>query len=445
MRVLLVNPPRSSRNLIRFHAPSEVRPYVHEKLIGPPLGLTALAGNLPRHDVEILDLKAEIDLAPSGDTMAILGSALQRFRPDLVGVTVLASEFPAACRILAETKAFDASTVTAVGGVHPTAQPGDFEGSCADLVFLSQAKKTFRDALDRLEAGQSLEGLPNMARQQDGKLSFHPRLDVLIRPDHLLDDVHPAHNLLARYDAAYRVKVDSRPFAFIYTSLGCPGRCTFCSIWPQMGRRYHQRSAESVVAELETLEQPVVRFADANTFGDEKAAAEIFDLIVARGVKKDLVMDMRADTAATRPDLVEKAARAGLKVVICGFESDSLSELKAFRKETDPGQVAAAIEVYHRFGIRVRGNYMVQAHFTEHEFARMEGFAARHPVSFAGFTVATPMPGTPYHVSVRDRIVRHDLSYYNFFNSVLPTALPEEEFYERVARLWTVKLGNDVI
>ncbi len=77
MRVLLVNPPRSSRNLIRFHAPPEVRPHVHEKLIGPPLGLTALAGNLPRHDVEILDLKGALKPKRKGITLADMDEAIR--------------------------------------------------------------------------------------------------------------------------------------------------------------------------------------------------------------------------------------------------------------------------------------------------------------------------------------------------------------------------------
>jgi hypothetical protein len=55
------------------------------------------------------------------------------------------------------------------------------------------------------------------------------------------------------------------------------------------------------------------------------------------------------------------------------------------------------------------------------------------------------MPGTPFYDEVKDRIVDHDLDKYNFFNALLPTSLPLDEFYHRVASLWIIKRGEEVI
>jgi hypothetical protein len=55
------------------------------------------------------------------------------------------------------------------------------------------------------------------------------------------------------------------------------------------------------------------------------------------------------------------------------------------------------------------------------------------------------MPGTDFHREVRDQIVDHDLSKYNFFNCVLRTKLPLERFYEHVGDLWRIRLGTEVI
>ena len=55
------------------------------------------------------------------------------------------------------------------------------------------------------------------------------------------------------------------------------------------------------------------------------------------------------------------------------------------------------------------------------------------------------MPGTVLYGEMKDRIVDHDLSKYNFFNCVLETRLPLEKFYENVGKLWKIKIGEDVI
>ncbi len=447
MRILLVNPPRSPVNLIREHAPPDVKPHVHEKLIGPPLSLISLAGNLKDHDVQILDMKAEQDLDPEGwpGHLASATAAISAFNPGLVGVTFLASEFAYGMEILKLAKEMNPAVVNVAGGIHASLVPADFFSPFVDAVFLTQSKKYFRDAVEALDSGGSLESIPNIALHEGKGLKFTRREDVFSNPEAMPDGVFPDRSLLRRYENAYRHRSDPRLATYLYTSIGCRYRCTFCSIWPQSAGKCHLRSVDNVIAELKTIEQPIVRFADADTFGDRAFASRLFDRIIEESIHKDLIMDSRIDTAAHEPALVEKAALAGLKVVICGIESDDRAELDAFRKESDPALVGKAIDAFHRLGIRVRGNYIVQPHFTEDQFKRMEDFAAAHRIDFAGFTIATPMPGTSYHAKMRRKITIRDLSYYNFMNSVFKTAMPEEAFYRRVASMWMVKRGLDVV
>jgi radical SAM superfamily enzyme YgiQ (UPF0313 family) len=447
MRILLVNPPRSLKNLIREHAPPEVRPHVHHKLIGPPLPLIALAGNLAGHEVEVLDLKAEGDLRDDDhlEWESLLDESLVSFRPRVVGVTFNASEYRAGCRILRRVRESDPRIVTAAGGIHAALVPRDFDLPFVDFVFLSQAKATFRRVVEHLDDEVALWKVPNIARRTEEGLRFTPRADVFSDPGLLLEDVRPDRDLISKYREAYRLRKDTPPATYLFTSLGCEGRCTFCSIWPQARGRVFYRPVENILGELREIDQPVVRFADPDTFGDIDRAHHLFDRILAEGIRKEFVADARIDTAAHNPDLIEKAAAAGLRVVICGIESDSPEELRDFQKPYDPALVSRAVDVFHRSGISVRGNYIVQPHFTETEFRRMERFADRHRVAFAGFTVATPMPGTVFHRQVRDRITVRDLDHYNFMNAVLPTALPEKDFYERLASLWKLKRGEEVI
>jgi hypothetical protein len=75
----------------------------------------------------------------------------------------------------------------------------------------------------------------------------------------------------------------------------------------------------------------------------------------------------------------------------------------------------------------------------------MSDYASSHRVVYAGYTILTPMPGTIFYKEVKDQIIDFDLLKYNFFNSVLKTTLPLEQFYENVGKLWLIKKGKDVI
>jgi radical SAM superfamily enzyme YgiQ (UPF0313 family) len=446
MRILLVNPPRSPHNGILEHAAPDVAPYIHRKLIGPPLGLLTIAGAVPDHDVRLLELKAEYDLAPDAPSpTALVRRAVEEHAPDVVGITVITSELAASLAILDEVKRIAPNAVTVAGGLHPTLVPGDFAGSAADVVCPGPSTQVFADLVRTIERGARRGDVRGIWLDTGGGLAFtgarSGEIDEAGR-----DFVLPRRDLVAPWSDSYRVGRSPDPATYLFTSLGCPHRCTFCSIWPQHGGAFLQRDVGGVVAELGALDDyPVVRFADANTVVDAAWAGRLFDAIAAEGIDKFLIMDMRVDTAAKNPRLVEKMARGGLKVVIAGFESFRDAELASYAKSTERRQIDEAIRVFHENGILLRGNYVVRPDYGEDDFAALAEYAGSHRVTYAGYTILTPMPGTAYHAEVADRIVDRDPAKYNFFNCVLPTRLPLDEFYARVADLWAIKKGTEVI
>ena len=148
-------------------------------------------------------------------------------------------------------------------------------------------------------------------------------------------------------------------------------------------------------------------------------------------------MDIRADTAAKNPDLIALLAQGGLQVVITGLRVAGPRGAAALREEP-AGRP-------HRRGDQGLPRQRRDAPRQLHRPAGLRGgsssptwreYAARHAVAFAGYTILTPMPGTPFHREVAAEIVDRDLAKYNFFNCVLKTKLPLERFYEQVgARL----------
>lgn len=447
MKILLVNPPRSPANQILEHAPIEAKPFIHKKLVGPPLGLLTVATALARdHQVTLFDMKGEYDLVPDGPPPpALLRRLLEETQPELVGLTTIASEFDAAMALAAEVKAWNADTITVAGGLHAALCPAHFAAHPIDVLIPGEGARTLCELAAAHVAGRSLDTVGGVLVRRDERLRAS-RAPAPPRDPAGVDFVLPDRRLLERWRSTYIVGGDPKPITYLYTSLGCNNRCSFCSIWPQQRGRFQQRSIDSIVEELALLgDYDVVRMADANTVVDATFIEALFDRIEAEGIRKQYVIDLRMDTAAAHPRLMEKMARLGLRIVITGLESPRAAELERYHKRLAPAEIEEGLRVCHANGLRLRANYVVPPDYGPDDFRALGEFAAAHATAYAGYTILTPMPGTPFYDDVVADIVDFDLGKYNFFNSVLATRLPRERFLEEVARLWLIRTGTHTI
>jgi len=446
MKILLINTPRSPENDILKYAPEAARPFIHKKLIGPPLGLLTLASAMKDHDVVLFDTKGEYDLDPSTPPLEELTKRLvSEYKPDIIGSTAITSELWYTFNIFEAAKSVDPAIVTVLGGLHPTLLPYDCAHPSVDVIIPGQSPHVFRDVVIALEKRIKVNKIPGMLI--NGKTGLHRTSGKSRSWDGANSDyLMPDRSHLKRWINTYKVGNSPDPSTYIFTSLGCPYRCTFCSIWPQFKGKYYQRTIESLIEELKSVpEYPVVRFADANTVVDLDFMNKLFDRILGEGIKKFLIMDIRADVAAHHPEIIEKMAKGGLRVVICGFESFRNEELKRYRKDSMAADNEEAIRVFERNGIMVRGNYVIPNDYTDDDFKAMTDYSAANPVVFAGYTILSPMPGTVFYKQVEKQITVHNYFKYNFFNSVMKTTLSYEEFHSKVGALWLIKKGKDVI
>ena len=446
MKILLINPPRSPENNILKFAPEEAKRFIHKKLIGPPLGLLTIAAAVKDHDVTVFDTKGEYDLLPGTPGLEeLVLRLLGEHQPDLVGVTAITSEFDFCMDICRVVKRFNPQILTVAGGLHATLCPYDFTDPSFDVIIPGQCPHVFREVVRIKEMGGPLASIPGILVNSPGglkKTAGKPSKWDVADADYLMPD----RNHLKRWIDTYKVGNSPFPSTYVFTSLGCPYKCTFCSIWTQFRGKYYQRTVESLITELKSIDEyPVVRFADANTVVDEAFMLQLFKRIEEEGIRKTFVMDIRADVAANRPDIIEKLARGGLKVVICGFESFRDAELKKYHKDSPAIDNQEAVKVFEKNGIMVRGNYVIPPDYNHKDFEEIAEYSDRNRVVYAGYTVLTPMPGTVYYQQVKDRIIDHTYRKYNFFNSVMRTVLPHDEFHERIGRLWLIKKGTDVI
>ena len=445
MKVLLINTPRSPYNSILQYASEEAQHYIHKRLIGPPLGLLTIAEAMPDHDVVVWDTKGEYDLFPDAPPLKeMVRQLVEKHQPDVVGTGVITSEFYFGLEILQATKEVNPNILTIIGGVHATLNIQDFTDPSIDVVLRGQAAMQFKQVVDAYERKKPLESVPGIylpSPEGPKKTPGEPIDWISTGPDF----IYPDRGRLERWRDSYIVGSATKPSTYLISSQGCPYKCTFCTIWKEFDGKYLQREIESIITELKMIDYDIVRFADANTIVNVNFISKLFDRIEEEGIRKMYIMDIRSDTAVKYPWLIEKLARNGLKVVICGFESFREEELAKYNKSSSVSLTTQAIEIFHQNEIMLRGNYVIPNDYDYKDFAAMRDFAAQYKVAYAGYTILTPMPGSVYYEEVKSQIIDHDLSKYNFFNSVLPTVMPLEEFYKNVGELWLIKKGKDVI
>ena len=281
--------------------------------------------------------------------------------------------------ILRTVKEFDPGIVTVAGGLHATLCPEDFHDPSVDIVCMGPGAVSFRQIVEAIETRKGFEHIGGILLRRGTELVATtvpiPRLDPAGK-----DFIPPDRTLLERWRSTYRVGKAPGPSTYVFTSLGCPYTCSFCSIWPQYGGRYLQRDVESVIDELKGLDgYDVVRFSDANTLVNLDFADRLFDRIKEEGISKTFIMDIRVDTAADNPALIAKLAAGGLKVVIAGFESIRQEELKRYNKQLKAEQIDKAIKIFHDNGIMLRGNYIVPPSYDEADFRESCGLRRPAP------------------------------------------------------------------
>ena len=422
MNILLINPPNCGRSI-----PEERYGITTIKQIfrGEPLALETLAGNLLEHEVRILDLKAQ----PDGFDAALAG-----FVPDLVGLTAVTCEANTVLALAGRIKRECDATIV-VGGVHASCDPEFFNRAEIDYIVIGLGKQSLRELVEALETGGETTAIPGICRTSPGSpLRWIPRR--YSRAD-LVEERPPRYDLVADNRSQYTLAALGVPMGFVSSAFGCPFDCSFCCIAGLTGGRYLSQSIDTVLRDIRLLgEVPVIRLVDANTFGNPDHARRLCRAIVGQGIKKSFLADVRSDTVVRHPELLREWKNAGLRSVIIGFEEISDQGLGNMNKDSSAAANLQAIEILHDLGLNIVGDFIVSPDYLETDFDRLARYVADHAIGLPIYTVLTPLPGTPLHRRMRDKIRLHDLDYYTLSNAVVPTALDEAVFYEQFAALY---------
>jgi radical SAM superfamily enzyme YgiQ (UPF0313 family) len=394
--------------------------------LSEPVALTAIAAMVPEHEVRILDLRLERDLA--------LNQVLLELRPDLVGVTSMTTDCYQARAVLETAKGTLGERVfTIVGGHHPTLSPFDFEDEAIDAVCLGEGEETFAELIAHLAAGRDRRELHAIDGLHFRTAAGHYVTSRKRAQSRSLDSFPaPARHLIPeRYRKEYFFTV-AGPMASMQTSRGCSFDCNFCAIWEFYERRTRYLSAQAICDRLETMPEKFVFLLDDNFLTNRKRLEQLCDELERRGIKKYFGTQGRTDFIAENPELMARLAKNGLMMVLSGYESNDDDALEALRKKSTMDLNRRAAEILRELGIISTGIFMVRPEFEEKDFDALYATINELGIAIPLVTVLTPLPGTELHRQRKDELLTHDVRLFDLLHAVLPTRLPRRRFYEKL-------------
>ncbi|MCD6578903.1 cobalamin-dependent protein [bacterium] len=341
--------------------------------IEPPLWCGLIAAFIREHgySAKIIDAEAE-NWDPEHTAEKIV-----EYNPLLVGIIVLGSnpsasstpKMTATSELLTALKKKAPDIKTLLSGLHPSALPErTLTEESVDFVCQGEGFYTILELLDLLKAGEELEdykikGLWYIKDNEvisNGWGKLAQNLDELpfVAWDLLPMEKYRAHNWHC-FD-----HIDQRkPYAVIYTSLGCPFNCTYCNIRTmyngQPGIRF--RSPKKAVEEIGFLVRNYkiknLKIIDELFTLREDHVIRICDLIIQRGYNLNIWAYARIDTVNEK--LLVKMKQAGINWLAYGIESGS----KKVRDGVNKGRfgqdkIKKAVEMTKAAGIYIIGNFI---------------------------------------------------------------------------------------
>ncbi|MFH1551128.1 MAG: radical SAM protein [Planctomycetota bacterium] len=315
----------------------------------PPLGLEVVATAVRDlvEDWMVVDLRVEEEP---------LEKIIADFRPDLIGISInwgldkhvtgMIHSLPG----MLEAAGLPRDTDIMAGGLFITRSPDEILNEFPEIntEVLGYGENIMRNILER----GSPEGLDSVIYRRNGEVVRSP----------VKTHLSVEHFHIDRSKRRYTYPSLNSPGDTVLTSIGCPMKCRFCkwreNIYGDI-QPWIPRSPESVVAEIEEIPEERIYIGDANFAANLNRVDKICDLLIERRIKKLLILEIRINSIAARPELVKKMEKAGFFMFLIGVESPQDRILKRLNKGFNRRVVRKAFDALRQTRIITLGNFMI--------------------------------------------------------------------------------------
>ena len=290
-----------------------------------------------------------------GNSIEDFEPAIQSFKPDLLGFSIMTGSHRWALNIARKAKQrFQLPNI--FGGAHPTFFPQFLNEHGVDMIVKGEGEEATCEVLDAFSENKNVEFIKNLGFKRNDTAHLNdlrnlpPDLDVYPFPD---------RDLYLELEG----KMD-RSIQNVLTSRGCPFHCSFCfedamrDMYKGKGKYVRLRQISKVIeecAELKERTNPrMIYFAD-DLFGMDKKWLYEFMVAFRKEVGLKFICLVRADIVASDPLYARKLAEGGCENVFFGIESGNENlRNKVLVKKTTDQEIYDAARLLHDVGIKFR-------------------------------------------------------------------------------------------
>ena len=375
---------------------------INESTQQPPLGIAYLASVLEKsgYTVEVLDansLNYSID-----ETLDVV----ERSRPDIVCLSLLAFNFRAGSQIAESVKKFIPEVLVIAGGAQPSAlmEKTLDKSNSIDAVVFGEGESTLLEIAgrmnDNLNPFSDVDGV--IYKKASEIIKNRPR-----EPIKNLDELpFPAFHLFADLSLYHR-RTLRFPAAPIMISRGCPFECIFCSK-NVFGRQVRYRSAENVISEIDYL---VERFqikqldiVDDNFTTCRERAIEVLESLCKRPYKLAINLQNGLSASLIDEDMLKLMKRAGVYRIAIGVESGNRDVRKVIKKKEHLDDIVNTICLMKKADIRADAFFMIGLPGdTPLSMQNTIDFAKQLDPQTANFHMVVPFPGTEMYNMIKKK------------------------------------------
>lgn len=375
------------------------------------------AGLAERHEFSCVDLRVSSDQE--------LVDEVNRFRPDIVGITAYTVQANEAIEISKKIKATSSDIRVVIGGRHATSLPTTFQVPSVDAIARYECEGVINDIAD-----WNLWKVPGMVYRNTSL--FNPG-DIWLsnpgRPESVFSQITPLHGLVdQKYYHILGMSVGATQF-----SRGCVYSCKFCDVASFNGRSCQTRQPAAVANEIRSMSSELIMALDDNIGLSKEYLLSLVGLFRAQGIKKRFALTMGANEVVRNKEILSEWRKLGLVAVLLGFERLG-DENADFWKRTNEHINDEATAILHANHVIIMGSFIVSPADTKEYFERLTHYVHTRKIEFCMFTVLTPLPGTdlwkPEYGSL-------NFDHFDFAHALTPTTLEKKEFYSEMAKLWS--------